>query len=158
MSRVCAVLDGNAKIPPAKTCGRTRNYLRFSPKVLETARGIFPRKTAQYLSALTGNPVRTWEYWLSNERMSDEALATLIASDHGMEIIDVIAGQSPWWRAIRSALALADQQKQAMEEAANALRSLTQASQALRVQDVALPTDLPVAGRRVGQAKERGRR
>ncbi|MCC7047178.1 MAG: hypothetical protein IT562_10735 [Alphaproteobacteria bacterium] len=148
MSAASAIAIGKANSGSAKSCGRSRNFLRHMPRVMQTARGLFPIKTAAQLSDLTKNPVRTWEYWLSKERMDGEALAALIASPHGMAIVDAIAGESPWWRQVREALALADKRHHALQEAASALRTLTETSESFRV---------PNTGRAVDSAVDRGR-
>jgi hypothetical protein len=147
MNALSATASKSAKMGSAKSCGRNRNTLRFGSRVMQAARGIYPTKTAINLSLLTGDPVRTWEYWLSKERMPAEALGALLESEHGMEFLEAVAGGATWWRRVRSAIARADEQQHRMQEAANALRALVTPETAVAngFQDVAGIANRPLA-------------
>lgn len=133
MSARSFALTKKANLSAASSYGRTRNFLRFGPRVMQTARGIFPNKTAHNLAGITGDPVRTWEYWLSKERLPGEALAALLESEHGLQFLDAIAGQSFWWRAARKALAAVEEREAKMQEA---IHAIAQTSTGFRFSDV----------------------
>jgi hypothetical protein len=82
-------------------CGKNRNALRLTGSVMRAAQALWPRKTAAELSMRTGTGVRACEYWLSRKTaMSAEALAELIRSDAGLEILEAIIGDARpiWWK------------------------------------------------------------
>lgn len=145
MGAASIAVAGKANSLTATSCGRIRKFLRFGPRVMQTARGLSPLKTAHYLSQATGYPLRTCEYWLSKETLPAEALGALLASEHGLQYLDAIAGQSVWWRAARRALAAAEEQEHKLQEAINAVQALAPASPTFRFQDVARGADRTVA-------------
>jgi hypothetical protein len=85
----------------ATDCGKTRNALRLTASVMQAAQALWPRKTAAELSMRAGTGVRACEYWLSRRtEMSADALAELIRSDAGLEILEAIIGDARpvWWK------------------------------------------------------------
>lgn len=129
---------------------RTRNYSRFVPRVVETARGLSPEKTAAYLHSLTGEPLRTWQDRLQQDRLSGDAVCALIASRDGEKYLDAIAGQSPWWKSIQRKLAAADEREHKYREVMNAFRSLTETEPLGGVSDLAGAADSTGTRRRAG--------
>jgi hypothetical protein len=94
-------LTANANPTTATDGGKDRNALRLTNSVMRVAQGLWPRKTAAELSMRTGTGVRACEYWLSRKTaMSADALAELIRSDAGLEIIAAIIGDArpAWWK------------------------------------------------------------
>lgn len=142
MRAIAADVAENANQRPATCCGRSRNFLRRGSVVMQTARGLFPSKTARHLSGITGDPVRTWEYWLSKERLPGEALGALFQSEHGLAFLDALCSGSPWWRKVRRALAAAEERDAMLNEAADvfhrlAARSAPETADSLRAPNVA---------------------
>ena len=91
----------NAKEGTANLCGKDRNELRLIDSVVIAAQRLWPRKTAAELSLRTGTGVRACEYWLSRKTdMSADALAALLRSDAGLEILEAIVGDAKpnWWK------------------------------------------------------------
>jgi hypothetical protein len=76
-----------------------RKFLRSNGRVLRRVRALYPVKTAIYLHQITGEPVRTCEYWLSKDRLPSEAVWALLHSEHGMDfLIDAMGDARPkWW-------------------------------------------------------------
>jgi hypothetical protein len=68
---------------------------------MRAAQALWPRKTAAELSMRTGTGVRACEYWLSRKtQMSADALAALLRSDAGLEVLEAIIGDArpAWWK------------------------------------------------------------
>lgn len=68
---------------------------------MRAAQRVWPRKTAAELSVRTGTGVRACEYWLARQTdMSADALAGLLRSDVGLEVLEAIIGDARpvWWR------------------------------------------------------------
>jgi hypothetical protein len=85
----------------ATDCGRDRKGLQLMNAVMSAAQALWPRKTAAELSMRTGTKVRACEYWLSRKtEMSAEALAGLLRSDAGLEVLEAIIGDARpiWWK------------------------------------------------------------
>jgi hypothetical protein len=108
---------GNANSVPATECGGYRNGLRPVEAVRLVARALWKRKTAANLAARSGASMRACEYWLARKTdMSADALANLLRSDAGFEILERIMGTAKpvWWRQFRTAKAIgAARQEQA---------------------------------------------
>lgn len=101
MTSVSITTTKSATPGAAKDCGKTRNALQLTTSVMRAAQALWPRKTAAELSMRTGTGVRACEYWLSRKTaMSADALAELIRSDAGLEIIAAIIGdvRPVWWK------------------------------------------------------------
>jgi hypothetical protein len=122
-----AIAGGNAKAGAASNCGKSRNYLRTNYLVMQKARSLFPYKTAQHLSEITGYPTRTVEYWVSKDRLPGEAIGALIQSDLGLEFVEAIAERTSWFRKIRKALSLSDEKINTVREAQHAATELAAA-------------------------------
>ncbi len=54
--------DAKAKSASPDTCVRSRRMLRSNLRIVETARELFPIKTALQLTEITGYPLRTVEH------------------------------------------------------------------------------------------------
>ena len=77
---------------------RNRKPLQSNAAVLQKVRDEFPVKTAVYLSDLTGQPVRTCEYWIANQTLSPEAIWALLRSERGLQfLIAGMDGARPQW-------------------------------------------------------------
>jgi len=75
--------------------------------IVDTARELYPVKTAAQLAGLTGYPQRTVEYWLQGDKkIPSDALIALLHSDHGREFLaGVMADATPrWWLRLRAYL------------------------------------------------------
>lgn len=67
---------------------------------MRTTRALFPLKTSQYLSDLTGYSERTCEYWLSEKAvLPADALAALLKSEKGRDyLVSMMMDSTPrWW-------------------------------------------------------------
>ena len=148
MTTASSTMGRSANSATATSCGRKRNYLRFGPRIIAAVRAIYPSKTARWLADLTGDPVRTWEYWLSKERLTGEALGALIASEHGEKYVEALAGQSVWWRAIQRKLAAADEREHKLQEAMHAFRLLAATEDVGGLPNVAGAADSALVSRR----------
>jgi hypothetical protein len=99
-----------AKNVPAGSCVNRRRALQLNASVMRKTRDLFPLKTAQYLSDLTGYSVRTCEYWLSEKAvLPADALAALLKSEKGRDyLVSIMMDETPrwwlqlkaWWKAI----------------------------------------------------------
>jgi hypothetical protein len=110
----------------ATRCGGDRNVLRLTDAVMRVAQAIWPRKTAAELSLRTGTQVRACEYWLSRKtEMSADALARLLRSDAGLEVLEVIIGDArpTWWKQFARTIELSRLRK-AQDEARRRLERL----------------------------------
>lgn len=126
MQRSSSDAAGIANSIPETDCGRTRTELRLTDKVMRTAQTLWPRKTAAELSVRTGTGVRACEYWLSRRSaMSAEALAALLRSESGLEILEAIIGDAKpiWWRQFARTIELSRLRK-AQDEARRRLERL----------------------------------
>lgn len=110
----------------AKRCGGDRTALRLTDAVMRAAQAIWPRKTAAELSMRTGTQVRACEYWLSRKtEMSAEALAGLLRSEAGLEILEAIIGEArpAWWKQFARTIEMSRLRK-AQDEARRRLERL----------------------------------
>jgi hypothetical protein len=90
-------------------------------RVLERARQLWPQSTAFHLSARARVTERAAENWLmENTGMSAPALAGLLRSDAGLDVLKEVMGEaSPaWWADVRRFVKLAELERlQALEAA-----------------------------------------
>ncbi len=106
-----------AKSGAATSGVRSRNFLRSNLKIVETARELYPVKTAMQLAEITGYPQRTVEYWLTGDKkIPTDAFVALLHSDQGREFLaGVMTDATPrWWlqlKAFFSAIDLAVAQR-----------------------------------------------
>lgn len=101
MGTASQVSVGKANSATAMDCGRNRNALRLTDAVMRAAQAFWPRKTAAELSVRTGFGVRACEYWIARKtEMSADALAALLRSEAGLEVLAAIIGDAKpvWWR------------------------------------------------------------
>lgn len=72
--------------------------------VADVAKKRWPIKTARHLAMRTRNTHRSAEGWLSlRTGMSADALADLIRSDAGLDVLQALIGDAPpsWWPTFR---------------------------------------------------------
>jgi hypothetical protein len=75
-------------------------------RLVNTIKHLWPRKTAATVSHLTGTNERTVQFWLAcSTRMSVEAVAALLRTDAGYEILEAIMGdcKAEWWLTTQNA-------------------------------------------------------
>lgn len=120
MPQASAIMPTRANLVTAERCSNRRRALRLNSAVMQKSRDVFPLKTAQHLSEITGYSTRTCEYWLSeNSVMPADALAMLIQSEWGREFLAAAMMQTTpkWWIALKAHL------KRISYEAAAALQA-----------------------------------
>lgn len=97
--------------------GSKRSMVRAVDAVIAVGRALFKSKTAANLAARADVSTRACEYWLARKTdMSADALANLLRSDVGFEILERIMGNARpvWWKQFRAAKAIgAARQEQA---------------------------------------------
>lgn len=79
--------------------------LRSNLRIVDTAREIFPVKTALQLAEITGYPLRTVEAWLTGHvKIPTDAFIALLHSDHGREFIAAVMadGAPRWWLQLKA--------------------------------------------------------
>lgn len=84
--------------------GISRTDVRSIDLIREAARALWPSKTAVELALRTGATTRTCEYWLAGRcGLSADALAALLRSDVGLDILGHIMGNArpAWWAAFK---------------------------------------------------------
>lgn len=105
MSESSARKADRANSGSAKFCGNRRRALQLNAAVMRKTRDLFPLKTAQYLSDLTGYSVRSCEYWLSERAViPGDALAALLQSERGREyLVTMMMDSTPrWWLQLKA--------------------------------------------------------
>jgi hypothetical protein len=130
-----AIGAGKAKTGAAAICGEYRRNLRTNVQIADTARKVFPIKTALHLSEITEYPLRTVESWLTAEvKIPSDALAMLLRSEYGAQFLSAVMVDAvpQWWRKTLSYFAALD----AMSMQRKARRKLREAIDA----DVATTT------------------
>ena len=101
--------------------GFERRGLPAVEAVSEVARRLWPVKTARHLASRAGTTHRAAEFWLSQQTgMSADALADLIRSDAGLDVLRALIGDAPpsWWPAFA-----ADARAAGIERRLNDLRA-----------------------------------
>lgn len=81
--------------------GDSRNTLRPIDAVIRVLRALWQRKNAAEIASRTGSSLRACEYWLARKTdMSADALAQLLRSDVGLDVLQAIIGEARpvWWR------------------------------------------------------------
>lgn len=100
MANVVALNGQNAKSASGKSfTGRAKTF-PISEAIANAIKGLWPRKTAQHVSFVTGCDERTVKFWLAGEtRMSVESVSKLLATDDGFAILTAIMGDAEpeWW-------------------------------------------------------------
>ena len=136
MATASAISTGFAKNGPAESCVKYRNKLRMNLEIAETARRLFPVKTALQLVDITGYPPRTVEAWLTGKvKIPSDALAMLIRSEWGVDFLGAVMGDAcpSWWRktlsyfAALDAMSLQRRARRKLKEAIDADRDTTAA-------------------------------
>lgn len=80
--------------------GFERTGLPVVEAVAAVARRLWPIKTARHLAARAGVTHRAAEYWCAQQTgMSADALAELLRSDAGLQMLEAIVGDArpSWW-------------------------------------------------------------
>lgn len=109
------VVAKTANQATAIVCGGDRTELRLVDQVMRVAQALWPRKTAAELALRTGNKTRACEYWLERRSgMSGEALAALLRSDEGFQVLEAIIGDAKpvWWRAFKRSVKRSELRRQ----------------------------------------------
>lgn len=91
--------------------GFHRSGLPVTEAVTSVARRLWPVKTARHLSSRAGVTHRAGEHWLAqNTGMSADALAELLRSDAGLDVLTAMMGDArpSWWPAFITAARLDD--------------------------------------------------
>lgn len=91
--------------------GKDRSILPVTEVVASVARRLFPNKTARNLASRAGTTHRAAEFWLAQHTgMSAEALAEILRSDIGRDVLEGIMGEArpSWWPAFKADLLMAD--------------------------------------------------
>jgi hypothetical protein len=106
--------------------GFHRSGLPVTEAVTRVARRLWPIKTARHLSSRAGVTHRAAEFWMSESTgMSADALAELLRSDAGFDVLDAMMGDArpSWWPAFVTAARLDDLDRR-NEEARKELEAL----------------------------------
>jgi hypothetical protein len=107
MANVVALNTANAKSGTGKSFTRNAKSFAISVPLISAIKQLWPRKTSQIVSHLTGCDERTVKFWLAGEtRMSVESVSALLRTEEGFEILSAIMGdQKPkWWVAMKAAM------------------------------------------------------
>lgn len=86
----------------AASFGFERSGLPVVEAVSAVARRMWPNKTARHLAVRAGTTHRAAEYWIGQQTgMSADALAELLRSDAGLDMLTAIMGDARpnWWPA-----------------------------------------------------------
>jgi len=105
MGQASATTANFAKAGTEERFGNRRRALRLNSVVMQKSRDLFPVKTAQHLSDLTGYSVRACEAWLSEKVViPSDALAVLIQSHRGRDyLVTVMMENTPrWWLQLKA--------------------------------------------------------
>lgn len=100
-----AATERFAKKGTATDSGRSRSLLRSNLKIIDTARELYPVKTALHLSDITGYSPRAVEYWLTGKvKIPSDAFVALLHSDQGREFLaGVMTDATPrWWLQLKA--------------------------------------------------------
>lgn len=95
----------NAKTSTESCCGGRRTDRRFIYELMQKARSLWPRKTANELSARTNVSQRAAEFWLACQHdLSLDAARKLIQSDKGFEFLTIFMGDAKpeWWLDVKA--------------------------------------------------------
>lgn len=98
--------------------GKERSILPVTEIVSAVARRLWPSKTARNLASRAGVTHRAAEFWLAqNTGMSAEALAEILRSDAGREVLEGLMGNArpSWWPAFKADLVFADLERREAE-------------------------------------------
>lgn len=113
--------------PTTATLGFDRSALPLVDVVCRVARRLWPAKTAANLSCRAGVSARAAEFWLGGAAtgLSGEAVAELLRSDAGFEILKGIMGERKpsWWPAFETRVAI-DELAKKQAETARSLEAL----------------------------------
>ena len=105
MTAASALTPDCAKRGTAGERGNRRRALRLNAAVMQKTRDMFPLKTAQHLSEITGYSTRACEAWMSERVViPSDALMALIHSMRGREIlVTAMMDATPrWWIQFRA--------------------------------------------------------
>lgn len=100
MSTASLTSPQRANFDSARPCAQRRRALRLNSQVMQKSRSIFPIKTAQHLSDITGYSHRAVQNWLSGKVvLPADALAALIQSEWGRDfLVATMCDATPkWW-------------------------------------------------------------
>ena len=101
MRALSLAVTENAKLCTEKSFGHGSKNVSAMDAVIAAARALFKKKVAANLASRAGVCPRACEYWLSRKTdLSADALANLLRSDAGFEILERIMGNARpiWWQ------------------------------------------------------------
>lgn len=158
MTTANAMTANYAKNGTAQSCSRSRKAVQLNSEVMRISRSLFPVKTSQHLSDLTGYSLRSCEYWLSGTRvLPADALASLLHCEQGRSfIVAVMADSTPrWWLRLKAWLAAVDIAVEQAKHRRKLRKLLDDAapSTAMLLQDEDFYSGQPSPARPVGKAK-----
>lgn len=105
MPAISPAAIGCAKSDTVDVRGNRRRALRLNAAVMQKTRDMFPLKTAQHLSDITGYSTRACEAWMSERVViPSDALMALIQSMRGREyLVTAMMDATPrWWIQFRA--------------------------------------------------------
>jgi hypothetical protein len=98
----------------ARACAILGKGLHPISAVMRAVRGLWPAKTAAELSARTGAGERMCKYYLAERfALSADALAMLLRSEEGLQILEAAMGDAcpSWWIDLKRQVRIADLQR-----------------------------------------------
>lgn len=101
----------NAKRLPAENAERYRRKLRSNGRIIDTARRLWPLKTALQVHEITKYPLRTVESWLDGTvKIPSDALVSLFHHEQGREFLAAVMDDKRprWWLQVTSYFAAVD--------------------------------------------------
>jgi hypothetical protein len=125
MSGTIAILTKKATRAKAEGCREWGKDLPVSARVMRVVRALWPAKADLELAATTGASERMCRYWLKERYgISLDAVAALLHTEHGLEILEQIMGDErpKWWRRVKRSARLSqlrhqqEQQRRAIEQ------------------------------------------
>lgn len=100
-----SVSGNRSKVTTNESGDRSRHFLRSNLRIIESARAVFPIKTALQLAGITGYPVRTVERWLTGKvKIPADGFVSLLQSDNGRDFLaGVMTDATPrWWLQLKA--------------------------------------------------------
>ena len=128
MSNSITHTSQNAKSGAAESFTKGETGFTLTARIVLALKEIFPKKTVQHASFVTGADERTVKFWLAGTtRMSVESVGALLRSDEGYAILAAIMGEAKpaWWVATQLAHSIRSQRAaiKKQEERTAALRA-----------------------------------
>lgn len=98
-----SLLDGTrASNPVEANITAPKTFSASAARVVDALKSIWPKKTAANVAYISGVSERTVHFWLAGQtRMPMEAIAALLRTDAGYEILKAVLGddcKADWWQ------------------------------------------------------------